>query len=237
MRRESDMENKVKAYPAPWNLHGKGYIFLYKFKKDFVAQSGNVPSFLDGAFAGGFGSVMVVDYEESNAGPYGELLFIPGKFRFGGKKFDTISKIYVSTMKSVVNGRANWGIPKEKANFSFEETGSGMEKVTVTADGKIAAEFTLRSGKLSFPVSTKLLPFPLVQQYEGKHYFTDFFGKGKGHFSKIIDMKINPDLFPDVSNCRPIAVIRVEPFSITFPEAKIKSSISNLEEVHCGEEK
>ena len=78
------MENKVKAYPAPWNLHGKGYIFLYKFKKDFVAQSGNVPAFLDGAFVGGFGSMMLVDYEESNAGPYGELLFIPGKFRFGG---------------------------------------------------------------------------------------------------------------------------------------------------------
>ena len=237
MRRESDMGHEVKAYPAPWNLRGKGYIFLYKFKKDFVAQSGNVPAFLEGAFVGGFGSMMLVDYEESNAGPYGELLFIPGKFRFGGKKLDTISKIYVSTMESVVNGRANWGIPKEKADFSFEETGSGTEKVTVTADGKIAAEFTLRSGKLSFPVSTKLLPFPLVQQYEGRHYFTDFFGKGKGHFSKVIDIKINPGLFPDVSVCRPIAVIRVEPFSITFPEAKIETVISNLKEAHRGEKK
>ena len=122
------MENDVKAYPAPWNLRGKGYIFLYKFKKDFVGQNGNVPSFLDGAFAGGFGSVMLVDYEESDAGPYGELLFIPGKFRFGGQKLDTISKIYVSTMESVVNGRANWGIPKEKADFSFEKTDGGAEK-------------------------------------------------------------------------------------------------------------
>ena len=215
------MDNEVKAYPAPWNLRGKGYIFLYKLKKDFVAQSGNVPSFLDGAFAGGFGSVMLVDYEESNAGPYGELLFIPGKFRFDGKKLDTISKIYVSTMESVVNGRENWGIPKEKADFSFEKT-DGAEKVTVTVDGKLAAEFNLQSGKLSFPVSTKLLPFPLVQQYEGKHYFTNFFGKGKGYFSKVIDMKIDPALFPDVSVCRPIAVIRVDPFNITFPEAKIE---------------
>ncbi len=218
------MENEVKAYPAPWNLRGKGYIFLYKFKKDFVKQSGNVPAFLDGAFAGGFGSVMLVDYEESNAGSYGELLFIPGKFRFGVKKLDTISKIYVSTMESVVNGRANWGIPKEKADFSFEETDSGTEKVTVTAGGKTAAEFTLHSGKFSFPVSTNLLPFPLVQQYERKHYFTDFFGKGTGHFSTITDMKIDPALFPDVSACRPIAVIRVDPFHITFPEAKIENA-------------
>ena len=218
------MENEVRAYPAPWNLRGKGYIFLYKFKKDFVAQNGNVPAFLDGAFAGGFGSVMLVDYEESNAGPYGELLFIPGKFRFRGKKLDTISRIYVSTMESVVNGRANWGIPKEKADFSFEETDGGEEKVTVTVGGKIAAAFTLRSGRLSFPVSTKLLPFPLVQQYEGKHYFTDFFGKGKGHLAKMTDIQIDPALFPDVSVCRPIAVIRVEPFSITFPRAKIEKA-------------
>ena len=216
------MDNEVKAYPAPWDLRGKGYIFLYKFNKDFVEQNGNIPSFLDGAFAGGFGSVMLVDYEESNAGPYGELLFIPGKFRFGGKKLNTISKIYVSTMESVVNGRENWGIPKEKADFSFEETDGGAEKITITVDGRIASEFTLRSGKLSFPVSTKLLPFPLVQQYEGMHYFTDFFGKGKGHFSKIVDMKIDPALFPDISGCRPIAVIRVETFNITFPEAKIE---------------
>ena len=229
------MENEVKTYPAPWNLRGKGYIFLYKFKKDFVAQSGNVPAFLDGAFTGGFGSVMLVDYGESNAGPYGELLFIPGKFRFGGKKLDTISKIYVSTMESVVNGRANWGIPKEKADFSFEKIGSNTEKVTVTANGKVAAEFTLRSGGFWFPVSTKLLPFPLVQMYEGKHYFTNFFGKGKGHFSQIKEMKIDPALFPDVSVCRPIAVIRVEPFSITFPEAEIENSVSNPEKGHRGE--
>ena len=217
------MENEIKAYPAPWNLRGKGYIFLYKFKKDFVARNGNVPEFLDGSFAGGFGSLMLVDYEDSDAGPYGELLFIPGKFRFGGKRFDTISKIYVSTMESVVNGRSNWGIPKEKAEFSFEELGGGTEKATVTAGGKIAAEFTLRSGRFSFPVSTKLLPFPLVQQYEGKHYFTDFFGKGKGHFAKITGMRIDAALFPDVSLCRPLAVIRVDPFNITFPEAKVEN--------------
>ncbi|MBQ0037450.1 MAG: acetoacetate decarboxylase family protein [Clostridiales bacterium] len=214
------MDNSVKAYPAPWNLQGKGYIFIYKFNKNFVDQYGTVPEFLKGSFAGGFGSVMLVDYEKSDAGPYGELLFIPGKFRFGGKKLDTISKIYVSTMESVVNGRANWGIPKEKADFSFENIGENTEKATVSVDGKTAAEFTLKSGKFSFPVSTKLLPFPLVEQYKSKHYFTNFFGKGKGHFAKIKNIKINPDLFPDVSVCRPIAVIRVDPFDITFPEAK-----------------
>ena len=40
-------------------------------------------------------------------------------------------------------------------------------------------------------------------------------------------MKIDPALFPDVSVCHPIAVIRVDPFNITFPEAKIENVISN----------
>ena len=130
------MMNGIKEYPAPWMLHGKGYIFLYRFKKDFVERSGNIPEYLKDSFIGGFGSVMLVDYESSEAGPYGELLFIPGKFRFNGRKLDTISKIYVSTMESVVNGRANWGIPKEKADFSFEKSGDDEEKAIVSVGGK-----------------------------------------------------------------------------------------------------
>lgn len=216
------MENDVKAFPAPWNLKGKGYIFIYKFSREFAEKNGNVPEFLEGKFAGGLGAVMLVDYAESDAGPYGELLFIPGKFRFEGKKLDTISRIYVSTMESVVNGRANWGIPKEKADFKFENAGDRTEKATISVDGKIAAQFTIKSGKLTFPVSTKLMPFPLVQEYEGKHFFTNFSGSGKGHFSKVTDIKINGELFPDISGCRPIAVVQVDPFNITFPVAEIK---------------
>ena len=216
------MENDVKAYPAPWDLRGKGYIFIYKFKEDFVKRNGNVPDFLHGSFSGGFGSVMLVDYENSDAGPYGELLFIPGKFRFAGKRLDTISKIYVSTDESVVNGRKNWGIPKEKADFSFERIGGNTEKAVVSVNGKTAAEFIIRSGKRAFPVSTKLLPFPLVQQYDGKNYYTDFFGKGKGHLAELVSINIDGGLFPDVSAYRPIAVIRVDPFDITFPKAVIE---------------
>lgn len=36
-------------------------------------------------------------------------------------------------------------------------------------------------------------------------------------------MEVNSDLFPDISLCKPIAVIRVEPFDITFPEALIEA--------------
>lgn len=218
------MNRQINTYPAPWNLQGKGYIFIYKFKKTFVEKSGNIPDFLKNRFCGGFGSVMLVDYEKSDAGPYGELLFIPGKFHFGRKKLDTISRIYVSTMESVINGRANWGIPKEKADFTFEKSDENTEKATISVNGTTAAEFIIKTGKLSFPVSTKLLPFPLVQKHDGRLYFTNFSGKGKGHLAKVMSLKIDPTLFPDVSVCRPIAAVRVDPFDITFPKAIVSNA-------------
>ncbi len=212
----------VKKYPAPWVLSGKGYILLYKFTKSFVVESSNIPEFLKGQYTGGFGALMLVDYSTSNAGPYGELLFIPGKFKHEGKKLNTISKIYVSTMASVENGRSNWGIPKELADFSFQSIDSHTEKVAISSENDTIAEFTLKSGKLPFPVNTKLLPFPLVQYHEGKYYYTTFHGKGTGRFAKLTDVNINSKLFPDVSGIKPFVAIKVEPFKITFPVARIE---------------
>lgn len=218
------MTNKVEKFPAPWNLKGKGYIIVYALCKDFVEKEGNVPEFLKGKFAGGFGALMLVDYEESNAGPYGEMLFIPGKFKFKNKRLDTISKIYVSTMESVVNGRNNWGIPKERADFKFTKNDKNRENISINLEGENIAEFVLKSGKLSFPVSTSLMPFPLVQEYEDKYYYTNFFGKGKGQLARIESMKINSKLFPNLSKVKPLIAIHVDPFDITFPESIIENN-------------
>jgi hypothetical protein len=75
----------VTRYPAPWSLEGCGYILAYRFPR---AMKGN-PFFTSdirgaGEFSG-FGTVMLVDYRESTAGPYRELLFSPGRFRHNGK--------------------------------------------------------------------------------------------------------------------------------------------------------
>jgi hypothetical protein len=213
-----------KNYPAPWTLSGKGYIILYKFSKAFAEEKTSLPKFLKGKFAGGLGALMLVDYKTSNASPYGELLLIPGKFMHKGRKLNTISNIYVSTMASVKNGRRNWGIPKELADFSFQSVGTNTERVSISTGGNMIAEFTLSSGKLAFPVNTKLLPFPLVQNYEGKYYYTTFQGKGMGRLAKLKDVHINPQLFPDINGIKPLIAIKVEPFEIIFPEAIIEEA-------------
>ncbi len=215
------MENN---YPAPWTLSGKGYIVLYKFSKTFVEEKTYLPKFLKGHFAGGIGALMLVDYNTSEAGPYGELLLIPGKFKHKGKRLNTISNIYVSTMASVENGKKNWGIPKELADFSFQRIDTHTEKVSILSGENSIAEFTLEAGNLSFPVNTKLLPFPLVQNHEGNYYYTTFQGSGSGKFAKLKEVQINPKLFPDISGFKPLIAIKVDPFKITFPVATIALS-------------
>jgi hypothetical protein len=214
----------TKIYPAPWTLSGKGYILLYQFPKNFVEETVNLPEFLKGHFAGGFGALMLVDYSTSDAGPYSELLFIPGKFKHKGKKLNTISNIYVSTMESVENGRRNWAIPKEPAEFSFQSTGPHTEKISVSSGDSTIAEFTLESCGISFPVNTKLFPFPLVQYHEESYYYTTFLGNGTGKLAKLKDVHINSSLFPDISGFKPLIAINVEPFKITFPVATIVAS-------------
>lgn len=209
--------------PAPWNLSGRGYIFVYKLKDTFLKEKAFLSDFLQNRNIGGFAYVMVVDYKSSNVGPYGELLFIPGKFEYKGKKLYSITKIYVSTMDSVVNGRNNWGIPKEHADFKFESIGKEKERITIKKEGKLIADFEISTGKIAFPVSTKILPIPLVQQYEGKNYYTSFLGKGKGRIAKIKKMKIDGNMFPDVTGERLIGVIKVEPFNIIFPTATVET--------------
>ena len=91
--------------PPPWTLHGEGIILLYRFKKSWVKSKANLPAELQGQFKGGFGYVMLVDYSSSPVGSYHELLFIPGQF--GEKKFQSITRILVSSEASTDQGRKN----------------------------------------------------------------------------------------------------------------------------------
>lgn len=212
-----------KLIPAPWDLTGNGYILLFRFSEEFITTQGFIPPEFQGNFQHGLGSIMLVDYHSSSAGPYQELLFIPGKFSYQGQKLNTITKIYVSTLASVINGRKNWGIPKELADFHFEKVDQRNEQIAVTVNDNPLLNIHLRSGGLSFPVHTALLPFPLVQNLDQEIYYTKFRGKGTGKFAKIVNIDVNQKYFPDIGLVKPLAVLKITNFKITFPVAKIVS--------------
>jgi len=210
---------RVPAAPAPWNLTGRGCIVLYKFSREFLQKRAFISGDEEIYPAGGLGALMIVDYKISEAGPYSELLFIPGKLHINGGRWHKITKIYVSTMDSVLNGRKNWSIPKEPADFHFSRK-SNLEEVEVSTGGRTFFRAGLKVWGPRFPLSTRLLPFPLMQGKAGSHLKTTFRGSGRGRFASLCHIEANQDFFPDLSGVRPLAAVFVEPFKLVFPAAE-----------------
>ncbi|KAJ0423277.1 hypothetical protein BJY00DRAFT_310407 [Aspergillus carlsbadensis] len=145
----------IPIAPPPWTLRSKSWTFLYTDvdKTESPAQNpNNRPEILQdilppGAYhpfetihpealqklpsgksqfrEGWLKAVMIVRYEETDVGPYDELILIPGRAvnPHSGKAELRISTIYVSTDASVWNGRRNWNIPKHRAVFDFKPVG------------------------------------------------------------------------------------------------------------------
>jgi hypothetical protein len=213
------LNESVPSAPAPWSLKGEGYMVFYKFKRDFIERNGFLPSALQGKFDGFFGALMLVQYHESPVGPYRELLFIPGKFQTPHGRLFSITNISVDSEASTQNGRANWGIPKITHTFDVSG-GPNQERISVLApDNKPFFEATLRSGGLSFPISTAFVPLSLYQVWEGQTYLTTPQGKGWAQLASIRDIRINADYFPDISTQKPLLALKVKGFSMKFPVA------------------
>jgi hypothetical protein len=159
-----------------------------------------------------------VDYLESPVGPYSELLLIPGKTRLGGSKLGTISKIYVNSADSVDNGRNNWGIPKELADFNWTTEG---RKHTIEVGGPEPwFEIILEHGSLPIPIDTRLIPINLYQELGITNFRVSPSGKGTGHFTLIKGIKVNPQFFPGIDDLEPLVTFYVDPFQMTFPIAR-----------------
>jgi hypothetical protein len=207
--------------PAPWTLTGNGVILLYRFPHQFVLDNGFVPPQLRDSFVGGIGSVMLVDYHTSNVGAYGELLFIPGQFQFGTRRYYTITKIYVSSQISVDNGHTNWAIPKQRADFAVTEDARIFQ---ASQDGKAVFDISIEPRLLSLPVNTAWSPIKLsLGQIQNESLFITTPGaKGKVQLALIRDIRVNPLLFPDIAAFRPLAAFRARDFTMTFPIARVE---------------
>jgi hypothetical protein len=181
--------------PAPWRLTGSGYILLL----------------------GGIGTVMAVRYTSSGVGPYDELLCIPRLL-----PPYTISRIYVSTEASVASGRANWAIPKERADFVIARAGDADVVRVADAAGPIA-ELRLRAAGPSLPISTAPLPPPLrtlAQQLDGRRLLTTPSGRGRARPARLLSAWSDPARFPALSGARALAAVGVDDFVLRFPAAR-----------------
>ena len=110
----------VPRVPAPWTLRGHAWMVALRLPAGDPARTAFVRPALQATVKAAFSVLMCVVYDEAPCGPYRELLFIPGTMNFGDARYPSISRILVSTWDSVVNGRSNWGIPKDRAELRLD---------------------------------------------------------------------------------------------------------------------
>lgn len=213
----------VARAPAPWTLHGDGWILQLHLPEAARRDPAHLPPELQGRPLGGPSIVMFVDYADSPAGPYRELLYIPGRFTLdGGRRAWSVTRIYVSSWESVVNGRLNWGIPKDHAEFRRVPAGRG-ERLEVETGGRRIATLELAPRGPALPVHAGLLPATLraLTQFHGGRRFELAPGAvGRAGLARVISLASDPALFPALDAARVRLAARIPRFTMTFPAAK-----------------
>ncbi len=217
----------VARAPAPWTLSGCGYIAAIRCDPDYLDNDCFLESARERGRRGRIAYMMLVDYTDSPVGPYQELLFIPGRVATtGGEWRWTISRIFVSTAASVSNGRDNWGIPKELADFDvhYDTTGRGCDEFRVALNGHTFASMSFRPWGFSLPISTRILPASmctLVQSWRGREFVFTPEASGRAGPAKMAECAIDPDVFPDLTRGTVLTCLQVPDFTMTFPVARV----------------
>lgn len=221
--------NPVVTAPAPWQLKGKGYVVaVWRPDSDQSLQSPakRITSLWP---RGSIQLLIFAHYTQSDAGAYDELLHIPHLSHGVIQGYPSIDKIYVSTMASIVNGQQNWGIPKQLANFDYQQAtalaASQPESIKLyTPSQQPIARIELQSSQFNFPVNTALIPArlrTLVQDWNGKRFYTAPEATGQASLATVKNWWFDPVYFPDLSNTKVLAAFKITDFQMNFPLAKI----------------
>jgi hypothetical protein len=215
---------EVTRVPAPWSLRGHAWMVVLRLPAGDPARTAFVPPELRASVRSAFSVLMCVVYDEAPCGPYRELLFIPGTMNFGDGRHPSISRILVSTWDSVVNGRSNWGIPKDRANFDWARNAGG-DHWRVTSDGRelCSLEFAEPTG-VRLPLRSSWMPRrlgTLAQRLDGRTYYYRPEATGDLRLCRVRQWRFDPELFPDLSRATVLTALRIEGFTMAFPVARV----------------
>lgn len=213
---------EVARAPAPWRLRGDGWILLLRLPDEVRSDPRSLPPELRDRPVSGPSMLMFVDYAASPAGPYRELLYIPGRFRTtDGTRAWSVTRIFVSTWDSVVNGRLNWGIPKDLAEFTRLPSRRG-ERIEVRIGDRQVAAIDLEAHGPALPVHAALLPGRLrrLVQYHGARRFEFTPGaRGRASLARVGSIAADPELVGEFSGARVALALRIPEFELQFPVA------------------
>lgn len=223
---------QVPLLPAPWSLAGNAWILVLRLRAGSAARDAFLPAPLAGRGRHRHSLLMFVDYAQADCGPYQELMFIPGAFPFGdGRRHLTISRILVSSWESVVNGRRNWGIPKDRADFRVQYGVDGTREDHIElrdTDGTFMARLHLAERNtfgLGLPAPGKLVPRALrtlAQRQGDREFYYAPASSGMLRPGRLIDWSFNADLFPDLAGSQVLMAVKMHDFRLVFPVADVR---------------
>lgn len=221
---DSTPRSSVPIARAPWKLRGRGVIFLYQFDVAVLDDPRALPESLRSQFVGGPGVVMWVQYEDSSVGPYDEVLLIPGQFQTSQGTYYSITNILVSSQASVVNGQANWGIPKRLADFEETRVDRRVRRLEASRDGRTFASWTVRGRGPKLPVTTAVVPAgmrTLAQTWGGKTFLTSPKARGWMRSAHLEGSVFEGPEFPDLEGQKLLGAFEVSSFRMEFPVPKV----------------
>jgi hypothetical protein len=215
----------IEATPPPWFLRGDGYVLFYRFTRADLEWAG-ISAHERAAYSGGLGAIAWMDYRISQVGAYREILFIPGRFAHARKRYHTITRIFVETWESVVSGRANWAIPKYRADFHTEKDGN---RETLTAlrpadqGGEPFFRLIAEPQVLKLPLDTRLCPVTLMQRESGRAHLIRLKTRASVSLLDVKEFWADDAWFPRPTG-ELLGAVKLIDFKIIFPVPKIVPS-------------
>lgn len=218
---------EVPLMPAPWHLSGRAYAIATWMPCHLIRHNSFLPVGLADSLRGRLTWTLFVDYRQADCGPYQELLYIPGTLLFGTQRRPSITRIFVSSYDSVVNGRRNWGIAKDRADFQASKTVDNVDQIRIAWRGQTFAELSLKSRWPALPFSSTWIPdalHTLMQRWQGQDY--SYTPEIQGHVrpASVLASHFDARLFPDLNQGRILAAACIEDFQMRFPAARVQAA-------------
>lgn len=230
----------------PWRLRASGYAVLFapsrprRVRAPASSPCGRI------RYLGGFGLLLLLDYAQSEVGPYREALYIPGyasirvKARTAAgrdpapsrtapfRRGHSITWIVVSTEDSRNGGIANWGIPKRLGAILGLPGSSGEKRFLVTGengDRLLSVEIPQRGVGLpplprrSLPLHSLLLPHTLVQSAGSTVYSTRVEASVRLRAARRAKITSYADETAEIAARRVLATFSISNARLRFPPA------------------
>jgi acetoacetate decarboxylase len=136
--------------PAPWNLYGNAlqsfHLIDLENAKALVPSDLEIVSVLPGKTLGG---LYLSVYEPHSTLSYHELIVVAALVRYRGTVGSWISHIYVDHPDSLEGGRNIWGLPKEMADFTWNDHSAlGRHNVKVAQGHRLLCQAQYSQGGL-----------------------------------------------------------------------------------------